>query len=156
MTWESGLRLGTPSQIPGPSPSVGAPLLAGQFFSCISLSKRHSPVVVNFGVHKLGARTEKRTFMLSTFMLFIFITGLFLAIFPGLSSGRAIKREVCGFQFQTSDTIFFIYELMKIISLTMYHETPLCPVEKKTVALPTCCITVSLDTWGKVSSVFPS
>lgn len=97
----------------------------------MSLSKRCLPVGVNFGVHTLGARTEKRTFMLSTFMLFIFITGLFLAIFPGFSSGRASKREMCGFQFQTSDTIFFIYELMKMTSLTTYHETPLCPVEKE-------------------------
>lgn len=144
------------SSLPGPSPSVGAPLLTGQFFSCMSLNKRRSPVVVNFGVHTLEARTKKRTFMLSTFMLFIFTTELFLAIFPGFSSGRAIKREMCGFQFQTSDTIFFIHELMKMTSLTMYHETPLCPVEKKTVAFPTSFITVSLDSWGKVSSVFPS
>lgn len=138
------------SSLPGPSPSVGTPLLMGQFFPCMSLNKRRSPVVVNFGVHTLEARTE------TTFMLFICITELFLAIFPGFSSGRAIKREMCGFQFQTSDTIFFIHELMKMTSLTMYHETPLCPVEKKTVAFPTSFITVSLDSWGKVSSVFPS
>lgn len=120
----------------------------------MSLSKRPLPVGVNFGVHTLGARTEKRTFMLSTFMLFI--TGPFLAIFPDFSSGRASKRVMCGFQFQTSDMIFFIYELMKMTSLTTYNETPLCPVEKKTVAFPTCFITVSLDSWGKVNSVFPS
>ena len=132
---------------------MGAPLLTGQLFSCMSLSKSPLPVGVNFGVHTLGARTEKRTFMLSTFMLFI--TGPFLAIFPDFSSGRASKRVMCGFQFQTSDMIFFIYELMKMTSLTTYNETPLCPVEKKTVAFPTCFITVSLDSWGKVNSVFP-
>lgn len=39
---------------------------------------------------------------------------------------------------------------MKVTSLTMYHETQLCLVDKKTVAFPPCFITVSSDSWGKI------
>lgn len=37
----------------------------------------------------------------------------------------------------------------------MYHETQLCLVDKKTVAFPPCFITVSSDSWVKITSVFP-